>query len=714
MLPGAGRIPCFVLAGLGLVCITALPGRAGAQDANGASRCPPLPASFDIDSLNHSTLEHVNDACAWLKLGQARLALARQGAPVRFGPGQPIGTDNAHGAGRAFMRAIALNPTDYDAANGLLDALAAQDAWVQGDDALRSLRRATQAGSPPASILLGRARLERIRGERDSTAPLLRRYRDEGGDVAVADFELAREAFFHGDFKAGVEAYYGGTALPSPTARALYQHNLALIAEGDELAVLDSAGAAGLADAVRAFWIRREAHEGRAAGERLAEHFRRIERADRYFTRIGHASSYFPDGLTIPSVRTPFVAETMLTLEDTLLNKFEPLWNPILPRDRITNGGYTLPGNVFLRHGVPDDMAGEFWAYDRLGGRLVLRVGTDYPGLACDLAVRYCDGLELQGRPMMPRRARSWVSEWSEMMTYALTTDDYPLRFARELHPVVSAYALFDSAGADGQLLVSFAIRAQELEAVTGGVDSARVMFPLGFRIIAFDPSGSRRVDLDSTRLFTSADTLDGASWLIGALALPLPAGTWNMRTMIQELGSLGERPADSLAPTRPGVVVGRQGIHVGRESDALALSDLVPGMVGSGLAWRNGAAQIALNPLGVWPRGRPIRLYYEASGLRTGAPLRTTIRILRGSDERSLVQLSFSDPVASTRQAFMREIATHKLPPGQYIIEVELRDSRNVQVRRRNEVRIEEGKPGRRDVNGAPLRGGAPGAVKQ
>lgn len=689
----------FFLASVGVLLALVIPRRADAQSDGGASTCPLLPASFDIDSLNRQTLDHSADPCAWVTLGEARLVLARQGSLAHPGPRQPLGTDYAQGAGRAFMRAIELNPAQYDAGEGLMRALAAQDAWRQTDDALRSFRLMTQAGgTPPPRALLERARLERVRGERDSTAVLLRRYRDHGGEPGLADFELAREAFFHGDFKAGVEAYFAGAVRPSPLARALYRGNLASIARGDELAIVDSASADGFAAAVRAFWTRREAHEGRAAGERVAEHFRRIERVERYYTRIGRASSYFPNGITVQSIRTPFVAETLLTREDTTLNLFEPLWNPLLPRDRVTNGAYTLPGIVVLRHGAPDDIAGEFWAYDRLGGSLILRVGTDYPGSACDLAVRYCDGLELQGRPIMPRRARNWVSEWDEMMNYALTTDDYPLRFARALHPVVSAYALFDSAGVNGRMLVTFAVRANELQPVpAAGGDE--VVFPLAFRIIAFTASGGERVELDSTRVFTTEDTLDANAWLIGAMELPLAAGAWNMRTVIQEPLSLGGAAADSTAEIRPGVVVGRQGIQVGSDAGSLAVSDLVPGMVASGLAWWNGTGRVALNPLGLWPRGRSIQLYYEASGLHTGAPLRTTIRILRGSDSKQVVQLSFTDRVASERQAFMREIATSRLAQGQYIIEVELRDSRGERVVRRNEVRIQDGRDGR-DLN--------------
>jgi hypothetical protein len=681
------------LTGIGLLLSVLVPITARAQDATGASHCPPLPASFSIDSLNRDALNHLDNACTWLELGLARLALARQGAPVRIGPGQPLGTDNAHGAGRAFMRALALNPAEYDAADGLIDALAAQDAWLQTDDALQSLRHATQVGSPPARVLLGQARLERMRGERDSTSALLQRYLDQGGDAGVASFELAREAFFHGDVKIGVEAYYAGTIDPSPAARALYLDNLALIAEGNELAALDSTDAAGFAEAVRAFWTRREAHEGRAAGERVAEHFRRIERADQYSRRIGHESRYFRDVLRTAGPGTPFVAETLLTHEDTVLNDYAPLWNLLLPRERMARGAYTLTGTMLLRHGPPDDIAGEFWAYDRLGGSLILRMGTDYPGSACDLALRYCDGRDLAGRPMMVQRARGWVTEWGEMMTYALTTDDYPLRFGRPLHPVVSAYALFDSAGTGGRLLVMFAVRASELERVPLAAGDSTGAFPLAFRIIAFTPSGRRRVELDSSRVYASADTLDADAWLIGTLGLPLPAGIWNMRTVIQEPTASDVGATDSTARARPGAVVGRQGMKVGSEPGELALSDLVPGMEESGLVWRNGTAQVPLNPLGTWPRGRPITLYYEATGLHPGASLRTAIRLLRGSDSTQFVELSFTDRATSQRQAFLREIATSKLPAGQYVIEVELRDGSGARVVRRNQVWIRGGR---------------------
>jgi hypothetical protein len=54
---------------------------------------------------------------------------------------------------------------------------------------------------------------------------------------------------------------------------------------------------------------------------------------------------------------------------------------------------------------------------------------------------------------------------------------------------------------------------------------------------------------------------------------------------------------------------------------------------------------------------------------------------------------LSFTDRATSQRQAFLREIATSKLPAGQYVIEVELRDGSGARVVRRNQVWIRGGR---------------------
>lgn len=648
-------------------------------------RCTAGPSSPGaLDSLAAVVEDDDTDACAWLQLASARVAAVERGDLPHPGPLQPIGIDNAHGAGRAFMRALELDPTLLPAARGLVDVLTLQGGWPQEDDAARSLRKVSAAiDSEPPWLLLARARLERRRGTRDSAAVLLRRFLRLDGDPGVGWLELARELYYSGNAADAHSAYLAGAMhASSEEAVALYRQSLLLVGDSGELAEFNSAPTDSIGPLVRRFWARRDAAAGRSDGERLAEHYQRLEVAERSFRPIGDSTRLTPDlnfqGTTGPSLVVPidsFDLPLIRMLDSTLLMQYP-----------LAIHGYTLRGAVWIRQGPPNDFAGDFWEYDEGGRSLIIRVGGERFGEVCDLSVRYCP-------PASPWERMRWRKEWAEMLDTALTTDSYARRFDRKLSPVVSLHALLGGRGAGerGTVLVVFAVQAGDLTPRPAGGDSTRSAFPLDFRVIAYPPSGAGRFEVDTTRWLTAPSSVEGDAWLTGTLELPLPAGLYNARVVIEESPAQAPGAADSLRMSPRGVVVGRDSIIVSAAGEDFVMSDLVPGRE-HGLTWQAAGGTLQLNPLSVWPRGEPIELWYELAGLEAGGALSTTVRFYRGTDTTHAVELRFTDEVNRERQAFQRTLDTRRLSPGHYMVEVSVVNQRDEALVRRTSVEISGG----------------------
>ena len=649
--------------------------------------CPGDVTSRALDSLS-AIVRDASPACLWVQLGRARVAAAGRGDLARSGPRQYLGIDYAHGAGNAFLHALELDPTLLVAARELIEVLPEQGGWPQEDDAMRALRRVNAAvDSPPPWLLLGRARLERVVGDRDSSAVLLRRYLAAGGDSVVGWLELARELYHAGKADEAHAAYLAGAqSVHSPEDAAPYRESVALVASPAELVVLDSTPADSISAFVTRFWARRDADAGRPDGERLAEHYRRFEVAERSFRPIGDSSPVAPFLFgTAAAPADPLASSdpTLLT-DSTGLPLIALLDSSMLSRHPRTVNGYTLPGAVWLRQGPPDNFAGNFWKYDDGTRWLVIEVGGRRFGNVCDLATRYCG-------PASGIRRQRWHKEWMEMLDSSLTTDAYPVRFDHRLAPVVNVYGLLAPSGPGGLALVVFAVRISNLKPRPVPHDPTHTAFPLAFRVIAYTPSGVERFELDTTRWLAAPAATRGSAWLTGTLTLPLPAGLYNSRVVIEELPLRSPDAGDSLPVDSRGSVIGRDSMIVPGTTALLAMSDVVPGRGDGGMAWRNGSLVFTLNPLSTWRRGEPIELQYELAGLEPGSMLRTQIRLTKGNDSTHAVTLSFSDQVRRARQAFQRAVGTTRLASGGYTLEVEVTTERGVTAVRRARVVIGE-----------------------
>lgn len=633
-----------------------------------------------LDSLT-AIVRDSSPACLWLQLGRSRVAAADRGDLARPGPRQFLGTDYSHGAGNAFLRALEIDPTLLEAAHALVDVLAKQGRWPQEDDAMHALRRVNAAiDSPPPWLLLARGRLERQAGDHDSSATMFMRALAAGCDSAIGWLELARELYYAGRDKEAHQAYLAGArSVHSDTDARLYRESVALVASPPELAAFDSTSVDSIGAFVTRFWARRDADAGRRDGERLAEHYRRLEVAERSFRPIGEPSRIAPflfgtaSGPSAPQLIADSAEQPLIYMLDSTMLALHP---------RIVRH-YLLPGAVWLRQGPPTDFARDFWEYDDGARHLILKIGgLPRFGSVCDLSPRYCG-------PASGMRIRRWHQEWGVMMDSALATDTYPIHFEHQLAPVINIYSLLAPLWSDGLALVVFAVRVSDLKPRPVPDDSTVAAFPLEFRIVAYPPSGADRFELDTTRWFTAPRSVDSDAWLTGTLTLPLPAGLYNARVVIEESPLRSPEASDSLRVDSRGTVVGRDSMIVAHAAGSLVMSDVIPGLERGGLSWKHGSETLALNPLSVWHRGEPIALQYELSGLKPGSQLRTQIRVMKGDDSTHAVTLSFTDDVRGTRQAFQRSVGTTRLSSGHYVVEVELETNEGQRITRRTRVEI-------------------------
>ncbi|MDZ4257442.1 MAG: GWxTD domain-containing protein [Gemmatimonadales bacterium] len=224
-------------------------------------------------------------ALGWYAIGVARLQMAHTGMVTREGPLHPVGATLETGAGNAMERALELEPSLRIAAEALALIGVPRDGASQLTNRVAVLRRVRPMLSPLA--LLGAAQVERMLGSRDSAAALLEAaIVTRGVDDGVAKLELARELHSLGRSDEGRKLLFAGAGVDSPAAFAGYRHELEWVAEPAELAAWDSTAAADRSAWLERFWSERDVAAGWSEGERLKEHYRRVEHAWKNFTLI--------------------------------------------------------------------------------------------------------------------------------------------------------------------------------------------------------------------------------------------------------------------------------------------------------------------------------------------------------------------------------------------------------------------------------------------
>ena len=603
----------------------------------------------------------------WYGLGLAWMGSAPALYDVRTTMQAVLRRDPVTKAGAAFRAALERDPgfTPAAVAWGRLALLPA--LRDEADPALAALRA---LGGGDSATALVRGRLERRAGEPDSALAAFGRYAGAGGDPALARLERARVLLAAGR-PGGAEAYYDGVGRAGPAVVAGYRADLAVIADSAELAGFDAAPGPARRAWLERFWQARDLAGFRADGERLAEHYRRLEEAQGRFglapfkRRFGF-EEYYQSGRT--------------DLDDR--------------------------GVIWVRHGAPTErnrsvrFQAESWYYapgtePELKFHFVATADLDDYRLVpspAQVGAEAREELRDQGGPAAaeywklsavgsagrPQLVQELFAAGRAMMRRGTTTDSWARRWEGDLPAGAQAVAV-GLPGADGRVHLAVAVPLAALPS-TGETRRLRL------RLAAWAPDGSP-VDR-----FDSLLTIEGGSGPRGDRATGLvrasfraPAGPLHLQVMAE---------TDSAA----GTLVLRELLEVPDADAGLGLSDLVLGRESLGLSWSAGDGEpVPLNPLGGFPRGEPLALYYEVYGLADG--LATADLVLwraepgdtagpRDGDRRAL-RLRFEERGAGRVTRVRRTVDLAGLAPGDYRLRLAVRDGAGAEAARSARLRV-------------------------
>ncbi len=486
-------------------------------------------------------------------------------------------------------------------------------------------------------------------------------YGDAGGGADRAAMELARVRLAQS--RAGADSLYYQAAASSDTAvtREL-RHDLAWIADSAELADFDTTTPASRAAWLRNFWEQRDLDALRERGARLAEHYRRIAFAKVNFRLL--------------------VMDRKYELNELWVNRLAPF------DDR---------GLMYIRHGEPDDTAAAVragacpnvsWLYRRPDGNMIFhfvarenpndwrlietlanaggeagattRVRRASPTRSCAVIPDLLEsraGLDpLYAKLAVSPTHQNWERELAittRSRELGTTTDSDPLRFPAQLGVAWHAYALLGAAPGRGRVLILSSVPADALTPIIENPPG------YGFRMRLVAQAADTVVEIDTTRRFRVRQAPVPGQMLTFTTDLSLPSGTWNF-------GSVLRQPADSA-----GQVIRTASLVVPDDATRdLQSSDLVLGTETGGEMWQAPDGPFMLSPTGTYRQGEPVLMYYEIAGSHGGETLTTDVTF-SSEDGDNRVSLSFTEQAPGQVQRVRRSMATDRLQPGRYRVEV-------------------------------------------
>ncbi len=602
---------------------------------------------------------------AWYGLALALVGRAewRRATPANLGP--RVGAGDIERAAAALAGALEADPEFVPALLGLeVIARHRRDSETWGLT-LRAMRRtaSTKAGKL-AVVLLARGRVERQAGDVDSAIAAFRRYQTNGESRGLGLLELARTQLPLREAE-GVATYFEGAAYDDSATVAGYRVDLEPIVDDSVLAELDGLRGARRVDWLRRFWGDRDRIELREAGERLEEHYRRLQYARRHFS-LSSTRRYYRSSNGYRSGSAEF-------------------------DDR---------GIIYLRHGEPSDrlrpfifrmMPNESWRYLRPDGDLVFHFSSggdaaaggdlyDYRLIESvfDLGgadrERDASAILYSRTPLSPIYSKMMVwgtfgvaklaraeRAWGEKsILVGTTTDSYQLRFARPLDAVAVTLAAVGADPGGSRLHLAYAVPLSKLGAEL--LEGSR-LYPIRLRLVIFDSGGHAITGVDSTVIAVAPSETRAANYLTGRVVLPVPPGSWNYRLALRHAESGTLLPSDTL--------------HVGRyDGSVLAVSDLVLGSRTVGPVWETETGDsVFFNPRGSYRPGEDAQLYYEVYGVEPGAEYRVEVAITR--KKKKAITLRFLEKSLDRTMRVQRSLDLRALRPGEYQLDVIVTDAK-------------------------------------
>ena len=619
---------------------------------------------------------------AWFARGLAQRAEGDWQAADQRNLGQRVGFGSIEDAVESFAKAIATDPANLAAGKALFEsALALRDTARFTEIVLPSLRQAAATGQGDTSLFLALGRTERLVGDPGAATAAFLRYLELGGARGQGLRELAWSGFLAGDTGAD-SAYYAAAKEDDSSSVSAIRDDLAFIADEGELAEFDRTAGSGRAAFLRDFWGDHGRQALRDPSERLREHYRRISYAERNFGLEVNRRFYSIEG-------TDMFRSGSMRFDDR--------------------------GIVYVRYGEPDSRVAtltwgiqpnESWRYYRADGDLLLHFAANHGGDLrdyrlvpsvtaiggvdagsggspatyfafadrCSLYSPYCKYLAWgplgQARVLSEERRLVRAS-----VGWAVSTEGFELRFARDLAATAAAFAV----GRQGEQQLLHLVYQVALASgdTLARPDGYRV--PLRVRVNLFDAAGRSAAWLDTTTtlLFPGGGRARGMAEAVGRVVLPAPSGRWRYRISLAQGDSTGRvLPADS--------------IEVGEFSGTtLAVSDLVLSKDGVGARWVPAAGDTAFfNPRRAWARSDILALYHEIYGLTAGATYTATLVVLRG--KHVALRLAWEGLATGSVTRLTRTLSLNELKRGDYVLELMVRDQSGRESSNRRQLTVQ------------------------
>lgn len=679
--------------------------------------------------LRRTVEEKPGWAVAWYGLGVARLELARFKVLAREGPLQPSGLSWVAGATVALVRALELDSTMIGAAEALALAPMPREGISRVGERLAILKRlrGSLPLSPQSRLALGR--LEREAGSADIAAALIGEAMAHGADSGVAMFEMSRALHKAGRPVEGRGLLFAGAERTTTAeAKRRYREELSWVATPAELASWDSTAIAGRKAWLENFWGERDVREGREPGERLAEHYVRIEFAIKNFQvtvpQVGRQRVrgvamatdldwFAPPGAVSSDAAAPAEGQGEAENDLALANAYSSVVGVKVPFRifSVTQDLIDDRGVVWIRHGKPDlktqtvgGTAGEAWLYRRQGeAPLVLYFSeADFDGSAgasvliptpaggsaeainqlCGGGIGLCDRLQADainaGRGSLgsgaPRqRAPSEIRVSSDQIRNQRNAGIAQIKRAvtSDAFPLTFEAPLEPIAQIYG------------LDRASGGAPRLVVAFAIpGDKLSYGTPpeAGGRAIYPVRVRLLSINQATGERHGLHSlrqfAAAAPLKGGQF--LTGVAEMRVPPGRYTTTLVLTQEAGkgAMARLAAVEAPGAAGLRVSDVVLGREGSGVWWNSGSSRVPMNPLNAYAKGASADLYYQVSGLRAGQSYATRLEFIPAADkeEKPKLTLSFSATADGPRAEVLRSVGLENLDPGSYRMRVTVR----------------------------------------
>ncbi|MBR9989890.1 MAG: hypothetical protein KFH98_09055, partial [Gemmatimonadetes bacterium] len=509
-----------------------------------------------------------------------------------------LGLDPVSRARRALERAVALDPS----LPGAPELLARYAIATRDDDGLIQARTSFQmsvAGSHSASGLVGLAMTSRELGDYVAAADAARRAVASDSSSARAHVELAMAlAMIDDSLPAAGRAWETAVGLADGAMLGRMWDDAAVLHTERDSAQWRAADTPRRRTLLRAFWGVRAALSGVDAGERAAEHYRRLGVAFRDFPRRGMFGAAPVNALRL----------------------------------RKTSTEYDDRGVIYIRHGEPDRTHGEpplqnyiAWFYtDAAGDPLSYHFEkSDQAGASRDYLLMH--NLPCAMDPMIaafdsrltaltkqscdPLLVRSVSAVINRDAERALRTDTHAPAFVHAL-PFHFDWYTFRAAGGT-EILMGIGVPFAELP---------RDLRSLRMRLSVIDTTD---ISIAQTSLVTRPFTRDDAAGDSGRgrvlrthLAMTLAPGSAVYRIDVRDA-----------ADARSGTIYGGDIELPDYSSDTLMVSDVMLAEQADDGSVTRGDARLALAPTQVFRAGE-FRVYYEIYNIAEDAPFSTEMTI--------------------------------------------------------------------------------------